>query len=200
MAAMTIIGLLLLLFIGTGQAAATSWVDIPPEEVVERANIAVLGRYNFESAAAGSAAIFVGYHFAVEKVYKGEASAVITAGIDGFDTGWANEFQTSGGTFLLFLEKTDDRPFPVPVGGPNGMIQVAADNKVQTSMGGEAAFFQAYLDNGSPRQPDAAPAATDGPAAKRGDSLWLVIVLAASGSTVLLFGYRIVQMRTKDSP
>jgi len=78
------------------------------------------------------------------------------------------------------------------------MIQVAG-NKVQGIMGDEIAFFQAYMDNEVPEAP-AASSEDAGRTQKRDDSLWLVIVLVLSGSTVLLFGHRIVQMRVKDSP
>ena len=55
---------------------------------------------------------------------KGEAPKQIIAGIDRFDVGWAEELQSEGGEFLLFLEKSDSAKFLTPVGGPNGMVQV----------------------------------------------------------------------------
>src|SRR5699024_8182994 len=51
-------------------------------------------------------------------------------GIDGFDVGWAKEFQENDGTFLLFLERLDKAAFLTPVGGLNGMIQVVDDQVV----------------------------------------------------------------------
>jgi len=179
-------------------AAATSWVDLPPEEVAARADIVVQGRYDFESEAKDGAAIFVGYPFIVEKVYKGVASALLTAGIDGFDIGWASEFQTEGGHFLLFLEETEQAPFLIPVGGPNGMIQLN-NGLIQPNMGEEAAYFQTYLDRTQSHNPDPSGESGLDQAYRPDDKRWLIVLLVLSGSAVLLFGYRIVQMRRHDS-
>ncbi|MEK3856041.1 hypothetical protein [Cytobacillus sp. FSL H8-0458] len=115
--------LMLLMLPGGSQTLAVKWVDLKPEEVESRSQVIVLGTYNFKSKQKSSRGIFYGRQFQVEKVYKGEAAETITAGIDGNDTGWAEEFQQEGGKFLLFLEKTKEAHFLVPVAGPNGMVQ-----------------------------------------------------------------------------
>jgi hypothetical protein len=104
--------------------SATSWIEMEPQEVSDRAEVVVSGTYDFSSKPIGSKFIFSGYTFAVEKVYKGEATEQIIAGIDMYDVGWAEEFQNEGGEFLLFLEKSDSATFLTPVGGANGMVQV----------------------------------------------------------------------------
>jgi hypothetical protein len=111
--------------IGSIQVGATSWVVLEPQEVVSRAEVVVLGKYDFSSnPVPGGQSIFDGLDFKVTKVYKGEnIPSTITAGIDGFDNGWVDEFQQQGGEMLLFLEKKDPS-FLTPVGGPNGMIQI----------------------------------------------------------------------------
>src|SRR5690625_6939523 len=78
-------------------------------------------------------------HF-IKSVYKGSTEEVIIVGIDGFDVGWAKEFQENDGTFLLFLERLDKAAFLTPVGGPNGMIQVVDDQVVP-----KEPFFDAIL-------------------------------------------------------
>jgi hypothetical protein len=112
--------------IGSIQVEATSWVVLEPQEVVSRAEVVVLGKYDFSSkpVPGGGQSIFDGIKFEVIKVYKGEnIPSTITAGIDNFDNGWVDEFQQQGGEMLLFLEKKDPN-FLTPVGGPNGMIQI----------------------------------------------------------------------------
>jgi hypothetical protein len=103
---------------------ATSWAALKPEEVKNRAEVIVLGKYDFSSKPKRSEMIFAGYSFNVKKVFKGEPPKTMTAGIDGNDVGWSNEFQSNGGEFLLFLEKTKYADFLTPVGGPNGMIEI----------------------------------------------------------------------------
>lgn len=107
------------------QVDATSWVVLEPQEVVNRAEVVVLGKYDFSSnPVPGGQSIFEGLNFEVTKVYKGESiPSTIIVGIDNFDNGWVDEFQQEGGEMLLFLEKKDPK-FPTPVGGPNGMIQI----------------------------------------------------------------------------
>jgi len=188
-----LLGVAVLLF--ASPAAATSWADVPPEEVVERADVTVLGRYDLESKAQDGSGIFVGYPFTVEKVYKGKAPSVVTAGIDGHDIGWVDDYQSGGGQFLLFLEQSESYPFLVPVGGPNGMIRLVG-GRIDPDMGEEAAFFQHYLDQTQPNRPDP----TGDQASRPDDTGWLVVLFVLSGSAVLLFGYRIVQMRKNDSP
>jgi hypothetical protein len=111
--------------IGSIQGEATSWAILEPEEVLSKAEVVVLGKYNFSSSPViGGHPIFNGYDFVVTKVYKGQdIPSTITAGIDGFDNGWVDEFQQQDGEMLLFLEKRD-ASFLTPVGGPNGMIQI----------------------------------------------------------------------------
>jgi hypothetical protein len=125
-------------------AHATSWVDIGADEVNRRADVIVLGQYDFSSKPQKGQYIFKGFSFTVKDVYKGDVSNVITAGIDMYDVAWADEFQQEGGEFLLFLDKSNEFDFLTPVGGPNGMIQVK-DGKVHHHNIQEKAFFEKLL-------------------------------------------------------
>lgn len=191
-------GFLVILSLGLlsfGQASATSWVDIPPDEIVERADIVLAGRYDFQSEGVASPFIFVGHAFIVEKVYKGDASDRLLVGIDAYDVNWAHAFQSEGGTFLLFLEETDEMPYPTPIGGPNGMIQLT-NNRVEIHDETKEAYFQAYLEEkiGVPATPGESDSSEESKREREG----LILLFVLSGSTVLLFGYRIIRMRLRE--
>lgn len=126
--------------------SATSWVRLEPAEVVKRAKVAVVGKYDFSGEPLkGEGPLGNGYNFIVEKAYKGdEVAAILKVGIDMFDVGWAKEFQQQGGTFLLFLEEGSGDKYLVPVGGPNGMIQMV-DGKVHEEDTGRREFYENYI-------------------------------------------------------
>lgn len=123
---------------------ATKWIEMEPQEVSDRAEVVISGTYDFSSKAVPSDFVFAGFTFNVENVYRGEVSGKVTVGIDGFDVGWADEFQKEGGKVLLFLEKSDSATFLVPVGGPNGMIQFS-NGKVQYLNGDSQIFYEEIL-------------------------------------------------------
>lgn len=50
--------------------SATSWVEMDPEEVSERAEVVVSGTYDFTGKAVPSDFIFAGFTFNVENVYR----------------------------------------------------------------------------------------------------------------------------------
>ncbi|MCT2536648.1 hypothetical protein NC661_19810 [Aquibacillus koreensis] len=106
--------------------SATSWGKVPPDKVRDRADVIVVGEFNFAGETADGEFIFYGQEFNVDYVYKGEnVSKDLIVGIDMLDGGWEQEFQQKGGKFLLLLEyKPEYGDFPVPVAGPNGMIRV----------------------------------------------------------------------------
>lgn len=149
--------LFVLLLAGGSPSFATKWLEPNPEKVESRSQIIVLGTYNFNGKQKTSKGIFYGRQFQVEKVYKGEAGEIITAGIDSNDTGWAEEFQQEGGKFLLFLEKTKEARFPVPVAGPNGMVQVQ-DGRI---LSGHEGFYGKILSSEA-RTPSPAESNNDG--------------------------------------
>ncbi|WP_148362796.1 hypothetical protein [Bacillus sp. B-jedd] len=140
------LGLFLALFLSFGLAvSATSWVRLEPAEVVKRAKVAVVGKYDFSGKPVkGEGPLGEGYNFIVEKAYKGDdVAAILKVGIDMFDISWAKEFQQQGGTFLLFLEENNNK-YLVPVGGPNGMIQMA-DGKVHEEDPVRREFYENYI-------------------------------------------------------
>lgn len=124
--------------------SATKWVELKPQEVVDRAEFIVVGKYDFTSKGKPSEFVFQGFDFNIISVYKGDITKQFTAGIDYNDVGWAEEFQKEGGEFLLFLEKSKDAEFLIPVGGPNGMVQVN-DGKVEEPNDNRRTFFEDFL-------------------------------------------------------
>jgi len=126
-------------------AAATKWVELKPQEVMDRAEVIVTGKYDFTSKEKPSRFIFQGVDFHIKNVYKGDISEqIMTVGIDQNDVGWADEFQKDNGEFLLLLETSEDADFLVPVGGPNGMIKMN-NGKVEESNEERIKFFEDYL-------------------------------------------------------
>jgi len=101
---------------------ATSWVRIEAEEVLQRSSVIVQGNYIVEDGAQRFDDRWAGYHFKVDKVYRGSVPALITAAI--IDVGVVQDVQAEGGSYLLFLEKSKDSEMLVPVAGPNGMIKI----------------------------------------------------------------------------
>lgn len=123
---------------------ATSWVEMEPEEVDDKAEVVVLGTYKFSGEIIPSDAIFSDVIFDVTSVYRGEADEQIIAGIDIYDVRWVDEFQNEGGEFLLFLEKGEQNDFLTPVGGPNGMIQIKG-GEVFNQTGIKSSFYERIL-------------------------------------------------------
>jgi len=132
---------------------ATSWVDLKPEEVIERSTVIVQGKYDFSKKRKGSNFIWVGYDFRVEHVYRGNVSNIIIAGIDGFDIGWVDEIQRDNGSFVLFLEQTEGVDYLTPVGGPNGMVHIQ-NNEVQHYNENERKIFTDFMKNTKSLLPD----------------------------------------------
>ncbi|MFZ3588470.1 hypothetical protein ACOI1C_04145 [Bacillus sp. DJP31] len=146
--------LLLSLMLIDTKVSATSWVELTAQEVSNRAEVIVMGSYDFSSEPKQSDLdfIFQGLMFNVESVYKGEISKQFTAGIDHYDVGWAEEFQGKGGKFLLFLEKSENADFLIPVGGPNGMIHISNGKVVDQSVESRL-IYEGILKNG-PKSPN----------------------------------------------
>lgn len=125
--------------------SATKWVELKPQEVVDRAEVIITGKYDFTSKPKPSGFVFQGLDFNIKSVYKGDVSEqIITAGIDYNDVGWAEEFQNKEGEFLLLLEKSKDADFLIPVGGPNGMIQFY-NGKIEEPNDERRTFFEDFL-------------------------------------------------------
>lgn len=133
---------------------ATSWVVLEPEEVLERAEVIILGTYDFTSEPQPSQIVFQGFDFNVKSVYRGDIhDQTITAGLDIFDLGWADEFQSEDGEFLLFLENSEYHDFLIPVGGPNGMIQLK-NGKVEEFEIERNLFYEDFLETETARAVD----------------------------------------------
>ncbi|MFD1929709.1 hypothetical protein ACFSFY_16845 [Sporosarcina siberiensis] len=132
------------MMIGYNKVSATSWAEIDPQEVKNRAKVIVSGTYDFSSESKPSEFIFKGLKFNVNKIYQGDVPIELIAGIDMFDVGWAEEFQDEGGEFLLFLEENEKADFLLPVGGPNGMVQISK-GKVEHHSKTNIKFYEEIL-------------------------------------------------------
>lgn len=147
--------ILTVLVFNPGRAAATSWVRLQPDEVISRAEVIVQGTYDFSYGRQSSTynRMWVPFKFDVEKYYKGSGATVIDAAIEQFDVGWVQQFQEQKGSFVLFLqrdEKTSD--LLIPVGGPNGMIQIQ-DGVIQNIEPAYAQLYEDFLAEQTPTTP-----------------------------------------------
>jgi hypothetical protein len=131
------------------QTSASTYVQIEPEEVVNRAEIVVIGKYNFTSDPVQTEHIFRGYEFQVDKVINGDVSGDIIAGIDMNDVSGSKEFQEDGGQFLLFLEQEEIASFPIPVVAQNGMVKIQNGALVDEEFG-KRSFYKKYLNEKAP--------------------------------------------------
>lgn len=139
------------LIITSQPVSATSWVGLEPQEVLERAEVIIMGTYDFTSEPEPSQFVFQGFNFKVKSVYKGDIhDQTITAGLDYLDLGWADEFQNEDGEFLLFLENSEYHDFLIPVGGPNGMIQIK-NGKVEAFDDERSPFYEDFLEEQTAR-------------------------------------------------
>ena|SRR5690625_611848 len=168
---------------------ATSWVRIEPEEVLDRAEVIIIGKYDFTSEPKPGESVFQGLDFNVKNVYKGEIHAqTITAGLDYNDAGWAEDFQNEGGEFLLFLENSEYADFLVPVGGTNGMVEIQ-NGKVEAFDNEGKLFYEDFLRSQTARTiEENADSKTDM------SSLILAvsaIVLVGTATIYLLYRYKI---------
>lgn len=164
---------------------ATSWAELDAKEVEDRAEVIVIGSYDFSSKPKESKFVFQGFEFKVKGVYRGDATDKIIAGIDEFDVGWAIEFQEEGGEFLLFLEQSEDTSFLVPVGGPNGIVHVL-DGKITHTSNKNKKIYQAYLNMESK-----APSVDEKGASKQGFTSikYLPYIGAVGGLGIVLLVY-----------
>ena len=118
--------ILTMLAFNPGRVMATSWVRLQPDEVISRAEVIVQGTYDLSAQPSTPYnGMWVPFKFKVEKYFKGSGNAIIEASIEQFDVGWVKQFQEQKGSFILFLRRDEkDSNLLIPVGGPNGMIQV----------------------------------------------------------------------------
>ena len=124
--------------------SATKWIELEPQEIVDSAEVIVVGQYDFSSKPMSSNFIFQGFPFHITKVYRGEVFTPLIVGIDEYDVGWVKRFQNADGEFILFLKKNDEATFLVPVGGPNGMIQLS-NGEIQRLNDKNKTFFEDFL-------------------------------------------------------
>ena len=166
----------LILLTSNSKVHATSWDELDAEEVSDRAEVVVIGTYNFSSKPK-QGVYFQGIEFNVKGVYRGEAPKKLIAGIDGFDVGWASEFQQEGGEFLLFLEKSEEDSFLLTVGGPNGMVQIL-DGQISNQSNKNKMFYEGIL-----KEQSQAPSTDANNAADSSQSLGFVTIFL-----IILFG------------
>lgn len=126
---------------------ATSWMKLTPEEVNRRAEVIVLGRYDFSSFENTEMynSIYYPVKFKASKYYKGSGTEQISTGIDMMDLGSYKKQQNDGAEFLLFLERAkENNSVLIPIAGPNGIIEVL-NGKVVYRDASDAAFYSELL-------------------------------------------------------
>jgi hypothetical protein len=173
---------LVFLLWGYSDASATKWVELNPEEVIERADVIVVGKYDI-SADAEHDSVYAGYPFKTSKVYKGEVMNPMIVGIDQYDIGIVEEFQENGGEYLLFLED-GEADFLVPVAGPNGMIELE-NGEVRVRDGVDSELYKEVLSKKSEKPVDQADA--DNEPGENGIRHWWWYFAAFGALGVLFF-------------
>jgi len=140
-----LLGCVLVTLLSHNRAFATLWEELSPEEVEERADVIVKGKFDFsaETTSSGRTGPFVGVLFKIEKDYRGNFFNEVTAGIDYNDVSRIKEFQNNGGEFLLFLKHT---PIAIlgSVGGPNGVVFIK-NGEVKNEDRKSKEYFEEFL-------------------------------------------------------
>ncbi|MFC0190175.1 hypothetical protein ACFFJY_17900 [Fictibacillus aquaticus] len=175
---------LVFLLWGYRDASATKWVELNPKKVIERADVIVVGTYDI-SANAEHDSVYAGYPFKTSKVYKGEVMNPMVVGIDQYDLGIVEEFQENGGEYLLFLED-GEADFLVPVGGPNGMIELE-NGEVRVRDGVDSELYKEVLSKKSDKPVDLADEDND-TAGDDGSGHWWLYLSGIAVIGVLFFG------------
>jgi hypothetical protein len=145
---LTLIGLLV-----PTTSSATSWKKLKPSDVVNRAEVIILGTYDFAKSDGkmSSNGLWTPYKFKVEKYIRSSGNDTFNVGINYADISWAKELQEKGGKFLLLLVKdSQDSNLLVPVGGPNGMIEFL-DGKIQNQSSADAVIYSDLLKSIEPQ-------------------------------------------------
>lgn len=120
-----LLAILVIIFSMNMRVSATSWIDLNADEVIEKAKVVVIGKYDLSERKPTKSTIYTEIYFNVKGIYKGEATKTLIVGIDDYNQGSVKDFQDKGGEFLLFLEEDlEEGYYLVPVAGPNGMVQV----------------------------------------------------------------------------
>jgi hypothetical protein len=114
-------------FVTPRNGYATSWKKLSANEVISSAEVIVQGSYdqNGFNQYDYVGGLWVPFKFRVERYYKGTGTNIIDAAIPHLDIGWVKEFQENNGSFILFLKRdSQNAELLIPVGGPNGMVQL----------------------------------------------------------------------------
>ncbi|WP_164671011.1 hypothetical protein [Virgibacillus doumboii] len=139
-----------LLLVGSfNHVFATISEDLEPQEVVDRANVIVLGKYNFSGKKIYNerTAPYCGIEFNIDKIYKGNISDTehITAGLDCNNGTLVEKFQQDGGKVLLFMDNSGKPQFLTPVGGSNGLVKIK-NGEVKDEDEERRKFFKEFLE------------------------------------------------------
>ena len=125
----------------------TNWIKLSANEVIGGAEVVVQGGYDlsgFDRKMADSH-MWIPFKFRVDRYYRGSGSDTIETGIQPFDMGWVKEFQEKKGVFILFLKPDNQNGgLLIPVGGPNGMVQLL-NGTIQNQSPADVTTFNEFL-------------------------------------------------------
>lgn len=151
-----LIVLTVMIIFSVDSTQATSWVELDAGEVIEDAEVIVIGKYEPFKLEKTDDTLLTEQRFNVKGVYKGIATKTIPVGIDEMDFEWVNDFQDEDGEFLLFLEQDSvNEEFLTPVGGINGMVKVKNGEVIDQSNKNKKAFEEVLKEQSSAPLDDA---------------------------------------------
>jgi hypothetical protein len=136
-------------FVTPRNGYATSWKKLSANEVISSAEVIVQGSYdqNGFNQYDYIGGLWVPFKFRVERYYKGTGTTIIDAAIPNLDIGWVKKFQENNGSFILFLKRdSQNAELFIPVGGPNGMVQLM-NGIIQNQSPVELATYEKYIES-----------------------------------------------------
>jgi len=128
---------------------ATSWIKLSANEVIDGAEVVVQGGYDLSGIdrKMADSRMWIPFKFRVDRYYRGSGSDTIETAIQPFDMGWVKEFQENNGVFILFLKRDNQNGgLLIPVGGPNGMVQLL-NGTIHNQSSDDMTTFNGFLES-----------------------------------------------------
>lgn len=175
---------------------ATDWIKLSAEDVIGASEVIVQGKYDlsgFEGKMADSR-IWIPFTFRVDQYYKGSGSNTIDTAIQPFDMGWVKEHQEKNGLFVLFLERDNSNGgLLIPVGGPNGMVQML-NGTIQNQSSEDMSAYNKFLGRKAPVTPT--PSKVNSVVHSTFTWYWLVLGLALVLGVLSLLRWLLIKRKS----